>query len=437
MATHLTTDWQTMMDLGIQKSPYDEPLIHMLFLATETKEGRGIMKSWIAQPLCDLETIKARQNAIAWENLPPLPMDEEELDFLEYYLAYRDQLYHKNKLVSFFNKVDRWFKYDSSRYIITRGVDLLIKLLKRLDKLEKNLPDDCPLLIDSLKAQILQILHFKEMGKILSLDETSLSDFDIDHYDYLFRQEHYPSIREILTSIYTLDVCRSARRIALEKGLCIHPQMHQASEWRIQGFRHPLMPEAQPNDWYLSQENVVILTGSNMAGKSTALKALATNVWLAHCGLPVAATSMACPIYEGIYTSINLPDSLRDGRSHFMSEVQRIKEVLIQARSGKRCLIVLDEMFRGTNAQDAYEASVAVNELLLEYPHCHFLISTHILEYAKHFEHHPSCKFYYMESHIKDNRFICTFHLKEGISESKVGFWIIHKELLENSRLGD
>ena len=112
-----------------------------------------------------------------------------------------------------------------------------------------------------------------------------------------------------------------------------------------------------------------------------------------------------------------------------MAEVFRIKEVLIQARSNMRCLIVLDEMFRGTNAQDAYEASVAVNQLLMGYPNSHFLISTHILEYAKYFEQHPSCQFYYMESEIKDDRFICSYQLKKGISESKVGYWIIRKEL--------
>lgn len=432
MTTYLTTDWQTMMDLGIQSSPYDEQLIQTLFLATETKEGRQMMKNWIAQPLCDLETIKARQNAIAWDKLPPLPMDEEELDFLEYYLAYRDQLSPKNAFISFFNKVDRWFKYDSARYIVTRGVELVIRLAKLLNKLQNQLPETCPCLIEELKRQIQQFFLYEDMKGILSIDETSLSDFDIDHYDYQFRQEHYPSIRELLTCIYTLDVCRSARRIAIEKRLCIQPLMHSSSEWELRDFRHPLMTNAECNNWHLSKdENVAILTGSNMAGKSTTLKALTLNVWLAHCGLPVAATFMSCPIYEGIYTSINLPDSLRDGRSHFMAEVQRIKEVLSQANSGKRCLIVLDEMFRGTNAQDAYEASVAVNQLLLKYPQCHFLISTHILEYAKYFEHHPACKFYYMESHIQEDRFICTYRLKEGISESKVGYWIIRKELIE------
>lgn len=67
----------------------------------------------------------------------------------------------------------------------------------------------------------------------------------------------------------------------------------------------------------MSRGNISIFTGSNMAGKSTTLKALTLAVWLAHCGLPVPVKSMVCPLYEGIYTSINLPDSLRDGRKPF------------------------------------------------------------------------------------------------------------------------
>ena len=166
-----------------------------------------------------------------------------------------------------------------------------------------------------------------------------------------------------------------------------------------------------------------------MAGKSTTLKALTLAVWLAHCGLPVPVKSMICPLYEGIYTSINLPDSLRDGRSHFMAEVLRIKEVMQKAVTGKRCLVVLDEMFRGTNAKDAFEASVAVNELLKSFFHCHFLISTHILEYAKAFEKDSSCCFYYMEAEIIDDAFVCPHRLLPGISEARVGYWVVKKIL--------
>ena len=429
MLRYLKADIQTRFDLGIQESPNGEHPLPLLFLHTETKEGKRMMRNWITQPLSDIPAIQARQEAIAWEGLPALPMDESELDFIEYYLEYRDQLSVKGAFISFFNKIDRLFKYDSTRYIITRGVGLCIRLLQQLDKLHKKLADNPPSLIQTWADQIRDAFYIKELKETLNMEEEDLSDFIIDQYDYLFRQEHYTTIRDLLTGIYLLDVCRTARFIAQERGYCCTPTLHETGGCDIQGFRHPFVKNAQKNDWNLAKGNIAIFTGSNMAGKSTTLKALASTIWLAQCGLPVPADALSCPVYDAIYTSINLPDSLRDGRSHFMAEVLRIKEVLMQARSGGRCLIVLDEMFRGTNAQDAYEASVAVNQLLLEYPNCHFLISTHILEYAKHFEQHPSCQFYYMESEIKDDRFTCSYRLKEGISESRVGYWIVRKEL--------
>ena len=430
MLQYLKTDIQTRFDLGIQETPNGEHPLPLLFLHTETKEGKRMMRNWITQPLSDLAAIQARQEAIAWEDLPTLPMDEDELDFLEYYLELRDQIPTKGVLYSIYNKISRLCKYDPTRYVITRGVKLCIRLFKQLEKLHKDLPDNPPKFIREWTDNIYAALQNEELQVLVKIEEEDdFSDFQIDNYDYFFRHEQRSLIRDLLTGIYLLDVCRTARFIAQERGYCCTPILHESGGCSIQGFRHPFVKDPQKNDWNLAKGNIAIFTGSNMAGKSTTLKALASTIWLAQCGLPVPADAMTAPIYDAIYTSINLPDSLRDGRSHFMAEVLQIKEVLTQARSGERCLIVLDEMFRGTNAQDAYEASVAVNQLLLEYPNCHFLISTHILEYAKYFEHHPACQFYYMESEIKDDRFICSYRLKEGISESKVGYWIIRKEL--------
>ena len=93
---------------------------------------------------------------------------------------------------------------------------------------------------------------------------------------------------------------------------------------------------------------------------------------------------------------------------------------------------MFDELFRGTNARDAYEASVIVLNLLKKYPQSKFLLSTHIIELAEAFYTEKTCQFNYMESEIKDDRFICSYRLKEGISESRIGSWLVRKELNTN-----
>ena len=398
----------------------------------ETKEGKALMLNWIMYPLSDLGEIRKRQEAIVWDALPELLLNEEELDFIEYYLAYRDQIREAHILLSCATVIDRLVRYDSTRYVICRGVKLVVHLLHCLKEWATELPQDAPQLMKESAAMIDNILHGSELEEVLeqtSDEEKRLSNFVIDKFDYLFRCTRLLSLKELLSVIYLLDVCRTAHRVAKEKNFCCMPVMVPTMDFSVEGVVHPFVKDAQPNSWQMSRGNICIFTGSNMAGKSTTLKALTLAVWLAHCGLPVPVKSMICPLYEGIYTSINLPDSLRDGRSHFMAEVLRIKEVMQKAVTGKRCLVVLDEMFRGTNAKDAFEASVAVNELLKSFFHCHFLISTHILEYAKAFEKDSSCCFYYMEAEIIDDAFVCPHRLLSGISEARVGYWVVKKIL--------
>ncbi len=116
------------------------------------------------------------------------------------------------------------------------------------------------------------------------------------------------------------------------------------------------------NDVSLHREkNLVFLTGANMAGKSTFLRALSTALYVAHMGFPVAAEAMEFSVMDGIYTTVNLPDNLGIGASHFYAEVLRVKKVAAELSMGKSLFIVFDELFRGTNVKDAHEATVAVS----------------------------------------------------------------------------
>lgn len=384
--TYLDTDKQTYADLSITETVNNEQFLFSLFSKTETKEGKSLMMNWVMYPLSDLDMIRKRQEAVAWDALPELLLNEEELDFIEYYLAYRYQIREAHVLLSCATVIDRLLRYDSTRYVICRGVKLVIHLLHCLERWAKELDEDAPQLMKESARMVNDILSGSELGEVLeqtSGEERRLSNYTIDKYDYLFRCTRLLSLKELLSVLYLLDVCRTAHRVAREKNFCCTPKVVETMDFSVEGVVHPFVKNVRENSWVMSRGNISIFTGSNMAGKSTTLKALTLAVWLAHCGLPVPVKSMVCPLYEGIYTSINLPDSLRDGRSHFMAEVLRIKEVMQKALTGKRCLVVLDEMFRGTNAKDAFEASLAVNELLKRFSCCHFLISTHILEYAE------------------------------------------------------
>ena len=109
---YLDADKQTYADLNVTGNVYGEQALCSLFLKAETKKGKSLMLDWIMHPLSDWEEICKRQEAIAWDFLPELPLNEEELDFIEYYLEYREQIRGANILLSCATIIDRLVRYD-------------------------------------------------------------------------------------------------------------------------------------------------------------------------------------------------------------------------------------------------------------------------------------------------------------------------------------
>lgn len=165
---------------------------------------------------------------------------------------------------------------------------------------------------------------------------------------------------------------------------------------RTVALGHPLLTDSarvENNLTLAADRPLLLVTGSNMAGKSTFLRSLGLNLLLARTGAPVCAQQLATPLYE-LATSIRVRDSLRDGVSFFMAELRRLKEVvdLAHARHNQSCdsaqpdgsapiLFLLDEILQGTNSRERQLAVATVVERLLSYGACG-LLSTHDLDLA-------------------------------------------------------
>ncbi len=197
----------------------------------------------------------------------------------------------------------------------------------------------------------------------------------------------------------------------------------------VANLRHPALNNATGNTLNLSQQkNVLFLTGANMAGKSTWMKTLGVSFYLAHMGFPVAADEMRFTVMEGIFTSINVPDDISIGWSHFYAEVMRVKHVAQEISSGKKLFVLFDELFKGTNVKDAYDATLAVTQRFAHYNNCAFIISTHIIEVGEALKDTSSIQFKYMPTILVDAVPKYTYRLKEGISKDRQGMMIIENE---------
>lgn len=161
-----------------------------------------------------------------------------------------------------------------------------------------------------------------------------------------------------------------------------YPTFASEPHLEFHGIYHPLIARSQvvANDFgFPSGKSLGLLTGSNMAGKSTFLRTVGLNQILAQMGAPVFAESYVTYPFR-IETCIEVSDSLRDGFSYFYAEVRRLRDLLRTSDTGEPVLYLIDEIFRGTNNRERHIGSRAVIRSLARHSRSLGFISTHDLE---------------------------------------------------------
>lgn len=215
-----------------------------------------------------------------------------------------------------------------------------------------------------------------------------------------------------------------------EYGLCF-PEFIATDEPYIKAERiyHILLPRPVSYDIQLSpSSNFLFLTGANMAGKSTFIKSLGVAVFLAHLGMGVPAKHMALSLFDGVLSNINVEDNIMKGESYFYNEVQRIKKTILTINNGKKWLVLIDELFKGTNVQDAMRCSLAVINGLIKIKSSLFVLSTHLYEIGDEIKDHPNISFKYFETNISNDKLEFSYQLKNGVSNDRLGYFILKNE---------
>lgn len=197
------------------------------------------------------------------------------------------------------------------------------------------------------------------------------------------------------------------------------------SQFVLNDLFHPLISDAVKNDLTI-EKNTVLLTGANMSGKSTFLKTIGLCVYLAHLGLPIPVHSGCMPFYDYIFVQINHSDDMKNGYSHFMNEIMNLRLVAEQAKNNKRCFAVFDELFKGTNHEDALAISQKTIQGLQQIETSLFIISTHLNELRPVIQD-ESVQALFIDCAIKDEMPVFFYKLKEGWSDLKIGQLLFKK----------
>ena len=185
---------------------------------------------------------------------------------------------------------------------------------------------------------------------------------------------------------------------------------------RAKSLAHPLLPEdAIANDVRLDPERpILIVSGANMAGKSTLLRTIGISVSLAYAGAPVRAVSMTMsPLH--VIASIRTTDSLERGESRFSAELKRIRLMLESMRDGMPTLVLIDELFGGTNSYDRYTGAVALTDFILDSDNCLAVLSTHDRNVTHWAEENRAlvCNAHFMDV-FEDGRMTFDYTLRKG-----------------------
>jgi len=222
-------------------------------------------------------------------------------------------------------------------------------------------------------------------------------------------------------SIATFDAMSSLANFAYNNNQYIYPELITNDFGFIaENFGHPLIDAEQRvvnNIEIKGWNQFAIITGANMSGKSTFLRTIGVNYILAMAGAPVCASKLSFyPIQ--IHSSIRTSDSLVKHESYFYAELKRLKQIIDELESGKKKLILLDEILKGTNSKDKQAGSIALIEQLLHYQSAG-LFATHDLmlgELANRFPGQVNNLCFEIE--IEEDKMRIDYKLHEGVCKN-------------------
>ena len=455
---HFTTDRQTIEDLNIFGKRGDSS-IYSLFNHTQTRGGAMLMEQLFHEPLSRLEAIRKRIGIIRYFAGAGLsfPCKPEWFDAIEQYLANTDErtkLSHEDSTLG--RRITGMITLNTEQAIIHKGVAAVVEMVHACRDFVSTMAADArggtdgagsadgrayvdertamqTLLSDAAFTEVLQ----QSPRKKLAFEQVAA-------FDELLRFRHRGLIRRLLERIYYLDLYLTVARVAVGRKLAFPTVLERdAHSITIKGLYHPGLANPVSNSVRITPDNnVIFLTGANMAGKSTFMKSLGIAMYLGHMGFPVAAAEMEFPVLDGLFTTINLADNLGMGASHFYAEVLRVKKVAEELNRGRNLLVIFDELFRGTNVKDAYEATIAITEAFAGKRTSIFVISTHIIEAGEVLrERCDNIGCLFLPTRMEGTRPVYTYQLERGITDDRHGMVIIRNEgildILEKGNLNE
>ena len=245
--------------------------------------------------------------------------------------------------------------------------------------------------------------------------------FAIDAYLavlYIKWQKKYAkTIRNVVDAVGDLEGYLSLSSIALTRDDCIIPEI--SNEFKFKNLKHPLIDynNCVGNDFYFNDLNII--TGSNMSGKTTFMRSIGVNYLLFKAGGYVVAEAFSASIYK-LFTSMKVADDVTDGISTFYAEILRVKSIIDYIKENKPMLVLIDEIFKGTNTKDRLEGARSV-VAHLKREGIKAIITTHDLELCNV----DGVYNYHFLEHYVDDKISFDYKIHDGISKTRNAIYLL------------
>jgi hypothetical protein len=245
-----------------------------------------------------------------------------------------------------------------------------------------------------------------------------------------WHSRHHKRVAVWLDVLAEIDALVSMGNYAANHTSFVFPEIHEGGfTYSAKDLGHPLLTpqkcvtnNLEINGW----GKIVIITGANMAGKSTFLRIAGINLVLARMGAPVFASSMrVSPI--ALFSNMRTTDSLLKDESYFFAELKRLKTVLERMKSGERVFVILDEMLKGTNSVDKLNGSKKLVDKLLDF-RAVAIVATHDLKLSEMENKYPQQVFNQcFEIQIENNEMVFTYKLSDGVTKTMNATFLMKK----------
>lgn len=433
----LVLDAQTQKDLDIFESEGDGKSLFEFCNLARSKGGAKALRRRMENPWSDGDRIKATQKSLSF-------ITEQRAAFTKMpsaYAAGRVEHYKHdalpmvtqlNALGFGLNAFSLWATHDRHYYSIVHGVKITCGLIQSLRhfvaQAELSTPGGETGEIGPIIEEMRTLLSRQNMSRVPE-DATLGWTWKILRLDQLFRLLESAAIDRLLQLTYELDALIAMADVTAKHDF-VMPDIDQGPlRVHAEALVHPFVKQAVANPVELDQDRrVLFLTGPNMAGKTTYLRAFATALYLAHLGMGVPAASFRFVPAERIFSSISISDNLRAGVSYFRAEALRVKAIAAAVADGYRVVALLDEPFKGTNVKDAFDASLAILERFATRADCLFLFSSHLIEISEHFSDIQQIDCRYFQADEGEGRLRFDYLLRDGISSQRLGMRVLREE---------